>query len=545
VIGAILTLVVAAALAGGIGAAIVLWRLRLEDQRAMTRLAGAAQRLAGGDLEPRIRGDAAATGAIGALEAALDQVRHRMREVVSHVEGWSSGHNPGPVRSWSADDAMARALDDAGRNVGELVDEIARSSAAVAETSQQFARDVRKVRQAAHAQTACTEQATTTMESIAAQIQSVARNAEHIASHAGQTSAALQTMVDSNEQVARSGESLLRAVEDASSTMETVATSVVSVARTAESLSQVAQHVATEAASGGQLLEDSAQKLSAASERTQQSTAAIERLAGWSREIGSIVKVIESIADQTNLLALNAAIEAARAGDAGRGFAVVADEVRKLAERSMVATQDIGGVIEAVQKDNEAAVKAARSILTDIRDGVEQVVDTSAVLNAILRSIEQVSAQVNDVKQATQEESFAAGEVMKLVANMNDVSRRVVDATRDQATSSRGVLESVRAITMMSHQVAAASAQQRVAGEQILAVLEQSRQAGADSLAVLDRLTGTADELVGETTGAIPVVRDLTVPRRPARRATAVPTRAGDERRTTGDGERWDSLRQA
>jgi methyl-accepting chemotaxis protein len=219
--------------------------------------------------------------------------------------------------------------------------------------------------------------------------------------------------------------------------------------------------------------------------------------------------------------------------------------VRKLAERSMVATQEIGGVIEAVQKDNEAAVKAARSILTDIRDGVEQVVDTSAVLNAILRSIEQVSAQVSDVKQATQEESFAAGEVMKLVTNMNDVSRRVVDATRDQATSSRGVLESVRAITLMSHQVAAASAQQRVAGEQILSALEQSRQAGAGGLEILERLTDAADALVGETTGAIPGVRDGAAARRAPRRATAVPTRAGDDRRTTGDGERWDSLRQA
>ena len=38
-----------------------------------------------------------------------------------------------------------------------------------------------------------------------------------------------------------------------------------------------------------------------------------------SREVGSIIGVIDEIAFQTNLLALNAGVEAARAGEAGKG----------------------------------------------------------------------------------------------------------------------------------------------------------------------------------------------------------------------------------
>jgi methyl-accepting chemotaxis protein len=342
------------------------------------------------------------------------------------------------------------------------------------------------------------------MEEIASQIQAVAKNAEHIAAHVGQTAAAIEGMVGSNEQVARSGEVLLRAVEDATLTMETVATSVVSVADTAGSLSRVAQQVAAEAVAGGGLLDASAQKLTGASERTEQSSSVIERLGERSREIGSIVKVIEAIADQTNLLALNAAIEAARAGDAGRGFAVVADEVRKLAERSMAATGEIRGVIEAAQKDNDAAVRAARSILADIRDAVQQVVHTGRVLNGILRSIEQVSAQVKDVQQATHEQSFAANEVMKLVANMNDVTRRVVDATREQAAASRKVLDSAQAITVMTQQVADATAQQKLAGDQILTALEHISQVATENLSTLDRLGDGAGALVREAEAFAP-----------------------------------------
>jgi methyl-accepting chemotaxis protein len=312
--------------------------------------------------------------------------------------------------------------------------------------------------------------------------------------------------------------------------METVATSVMSVASTAESLSQVAEQVAAEAASGSKLLDESTQKLSAASERTQQSSQVIERLVEWSREIGTIVRVIESIADQTNLLALNAAIEAARAGDAGRGFAVVADEVRKLAERSMSATHEIGEVIEAVQKDNDAAVKAARSILVDIRDGVEQVIHTGAVLNTILRSIEQVTAQIGEVQRATQEQSFAANEVMKLVANMNDVTRRVVEATREQAVSSRTVLDSAHAITAMTHQVADATAQQKLAGEQILTALEHISQVAAENLATLDRLGEAAELLAGDAASVAPAARELAPPaRRSSGRISIV--------RTPGNGE--------
>jgi len=186
--------------------------------------------------------------------------------------------------------------------------------------------------------------------------------------------------------------------------------------------------------------------------QVQLTATAVSNLGTRSDEIGAIVGTIEDIADQTNLLALNAAIEAARAGEQGRGFAVVADEVRRLADRTTHATKEIGGMIKAIQKETQAAVKTMEQSVIQVQQGNIHTTASERSLNEILAIINGVTDQISQIATAAEEQTATTREISHNVLNLNDLAHHNSNAINETATAAQDVNIQAEELQRLVHQ---------------------------------------------------------------------------------------------
>lgn len=159
----------------------------------------------------------------------------------------------------------------------------------------------------------------------------------------------------------------------------------------------------------------------------------IKNIQDSTKQITSIITVIEDIAEQTNLLALNAAIEAARAGEQGRGFAVVADEVRKLAEKVSKATHDVVNIIKETEERVYSGTNAVGEIvdaemhigdeISKLKDGIislsSAVEEQSASMSKLRNSLVKLSDESSQISSTTVELTES---VLKMTEHMDNVA---------------------------------------------------------------------------------------------------------------------------
>jgi len=148
----------------------------------------------------------------------------------------------------------------------------------------------------------------------------------------------------------------------------------------------------------------------------------IQEIARESEGLLEINGVMENISSQTNLLSMNAAIEAAHAGESGKGFAVVAGEIRKLAESSSEQSKTIGAVLKKIKTSIDRMTVSNESVFKKFE--------------AIDQGIKGVTAQVENIRSAMEEQNAGSRQILEAIGNVNSITRQVSEgAARMQAGS--------------------------------------------------------------------------------------------------------------
>lgn len=237
-----------------------------------------------------------------------------------------------------------------------------------------------------------------------------------------------QALSSASEEVNSTAQSLAKgasiqaaSVEETSASMEQMSASISQNNENASITDGIAQQAAGDAILGGKSVNQTVDAM---------------------QKIAEKISVIDDIAYQTNLLALNAAIEAGRAGEHGKGFAVVASEVRKLAERSQVASQEIGELAKESVKRADIAGKSIEAMVPSINKTADLVQEIAAASSEQASGVHQINDAIGQVSQTMQHNAAASEELSSTAEEMSSQAMHLqesVDYFRIEGMPERNV----------------------------------------------------------------------------------------------------------
>nr|WP_294916451.1 methyl-accepting chemotaxis protein [uncultured Neokomagataea sp.] len=203
------------------------------------------------------------------------------------------------------------------------------------------------------------------------------------------------------------------------------AQSLAEASSTINEITATVRQTATASFDARQVALEANTKVSDVSQTMRTANQAMGELRASSRQIESIIGLIEEMAFQTNLLALNAGIEAARAGEAGRGFNVVAVEIRALAQRSTQSAREIQEIIGASVRQME--------------EGVNLVGQADGAMHIINRHVDGISSVLDEISKATASEAESLGNINIVIRDMDQMTQHNAAMVEEVTTACRNL----------------------------------------------------------------------------------------------------------
>jgi methyl-accepting chemotaxis protein len=258
---------------------------------------------------------------------------------------------------------------------------------------------------------------------------------------------------DSSSRVKQRADAVLKLADEASNQanaasaeLSTTANALRQIGEQAQGAGREAERALTTTGEALSVVRATVEGITASRDQIRETEKRVKRLAERSQEISSAVTIIGQIAERTSVLALNASMQAVAAGEAGRGFAVVADEVKRLAENAREATQQIAGLVSAIQSDTTETLQAMNGTITQVVDITRLADKAGAQMNDTRAATEALVNSVRTISQATQAQGEASQRLLARAYELISASQRTLEEIEQQRGDTEHLNESASAL---------------------------------------------------------------------------------------------------
>lgn len=433
----------------------------------------ASLNIASGDIDQTI--DIQSDDEIGNLARSFREMIVYLEEMAGTVASIAKGDLTVNIQPRSDKDLLGNSLKEMVSSLGNAVSLVAASARDLNASSAQLA--------------SAAGQASDVTQQISDTVQQVAIGTSQQAEYSTRTSELVEKMAGTMVKVENGTKDQGKAAAKAAELTSSLSEAIRQVEGNARAVTRDSNKASEAAKNGTSIVESTIEGMNRIQSKVGISAQKVQEMGNRSKQIGAIVETIDDIASQTNLLALNAAIEAARAGEHGKGFAVVADEVRKLAERSSVATGEIGQLIKGIQQTVEEAVKAMNEGSKEVQNGADLANESGKALKNILAAAEAVYHQANQATEATVRMNEFSEELVKSVDEVAGIAESNSTSSDEMKSDSEEVTRAIENIASVSEENSAAIQQVSASTEEMSAQVQDVTQSA-------QKLAETAGQLL-------------------------------------------------